>query len=612
MRFVLLFSLFSYLICTQADAQIKVRTFYDKEKTQLKELFYIADSTTQALDGPYVSYYYNGNIKTSGHYENNQASGFWKYYYENGNIKMEGALENDETTGKWRYYYENGRVSMEGKIEGGKKRGNWTFYYENGAVKSQGAYKNDIKEGIWNNFYEDSALKSQIFYENGDGLYKEFYPSGELKMAGMNRNGASDSLWIYYYESGDKKARGYFEQGVREGRWTYFYPNGNKSAEGDYEAGKKSGKWTYFYENGAVSSEGVERAGYKEGYWKLYHKDGSFKGESILDRGNGEYKEYHENGKLKVKGFIANGKNSGKWTYYYEDGSLEGEAYFADGVGDFTGYYRNGTVKMKGKIEDGKNVGVWELYEKNGNLAGYYRPFYEDEKPVYKIIDYQSRSDTTADYLKPEYKYKNRRLKYFTPRINEFKGFIISANPIAPTLGSLPISLEYYLQERLGHELQYTIIRDPFLSSDQRIPINTAYKRGFSLALKQKFYHPDVNIGMLYFGHEVRFSSLGHRANVNTAGDEEPAAIETIGAEDTRMEYSILFGNRWINFFGEKWINEEDKIGVTLDIYGGIGIGYRSYKANYAESQYGAVFEDVNKKKLAIPLRFGVNLGIIF
>ena len=588
---------------------MKVKTYFNQDNTQLKEEYTVTDTISNKLSGSYISYYLNEQVKSKGHFANNKAEGIWEYFYENGNLKMKGELINNQYHGKWIYFYENGNKSMEGEIIEGERQGPWKFYFENGTIKNNGKFVNDKKEGTWNYYFEDGSLKAQAFFEENSGPYREFYPSGKLYASGYNLNGQSDSLWTYYYENGEKKAIGNFQEGIKEGVWKYYYPNNNLSAEGNFENGQKSGKWIYYHKNGGVSSEGAIANGKKDGYWKLFYEDGSFKGESVLQDGDGKYTEYYHSGKLKIKGNLKNGKNHGKWFYYSEEGILEGEADFENGTGEYTGYYRNGGKRMEGNIKDGENVGVWKLFEKNGNLAGFYRPYYEDKKPIFKIIEQQEVNENELlDFFKPEYRFRNRNLRYFTPRINEYSGLIIASNPIAMSFGNLPLSIEYHIQERLGYEFQYMIIRDPFFIANQNIPLNNIYERGFAIALRQKFYHQNNEFGSLYFGHEIRYSMLKHAVNMQ---DNNSSNAFIVDANQNLYEYSILLGNRWIKFFGDKWMNNANKTGITVDIFTGAGIGYRDYNPNYG-TLFARHFRSVDKKSLTIPFRFGVNVGYIF
>jgi len=593
----------------------QVKKYYDADDKQIKEQYFVKDSLNPVLHGLYESFFWDGSIKTRGYYKNNTPDSLWMYFYENGGVRASGNIENGEKHGMWQFFFENGDLSMTGNIYGAKKEGIWKYYYENGTIKIEGKYQNNNKEGVWNYYYEDGALKAKGFFQNGSGIYKEYYNSGALKAVGLNKNGKSDSTWTYYYEDGTIRAKGEYDDGLKSGTWSFYHPNGHLSSEGKYNKGKKDGKWTYYHENGNISSEGALREGKKEGYWKLYNELGKFKGDGIFERGDGTYHEYYESGKLKTEGYIENGKNHGLWKYYYEDGNLEGKCQFQYGKGKFTGYYPDGSVYMKGTIKDGKNIGVWELYNPDGSLAGYYRPFYEGDKPVYKLVEEQKASNVERGkpgYLKPDYKYNPKKLRYFSPVVNEFKGVILATNPLSTFLGSIPLSFEYYFHERLGYEMQVSYLRKPFFKADDKVATNDIFSRGFDAAIRQKFYHQEQSFGMFYFAHELRFTNLNHKSNVIDSSEIAPTD-KVIDAIENKVEYSITFGNRWLKTYGERYIKGSNTRGITIDAFIGIGIGYRSFTTNYeANENYDEIFSDLNQNNFAISPRLGINIGYIF
>jgi antitoxin component YwqK of YwqJK toxin-antitoxin module len=611
-RIFFIYFVFSIIgeLCAQP---VQVRTYHDPEKSVLKEIYYIDDSTTSRLTGPYKSYFISGNVEREGFYKDNLPDSIWVYYYENGNVKMKGMLKYGTSHGLWEYFFENGNLNMAGMIIDSKREGNWKYYYENGDIKSEGNYKNNVKHGIWNYFYEEGDIKAQAYYENGNGQYKEFYPSGKIKAEGLNVNGKSDSTWIFYFESGNTRARGDYANGKRIGPWIFYHNNKLKSAEGTYVDGEKNGKWVHYHENGEISSEGAIIAGQKEGYWRFFDEDGIFKAEGIFESDDGKYTEYYESGKIKAEGQILNGKNHGTWYYYYEDGTKEGKCVYEEGNGEYIGYYPDGTIKMKGKIKDGVNVGIWELYDGEGDLAGYYRPYYEENKPIYKLVE--KTAPERGNYIKPEYKFKSYKSRYFDPVINEYKGVILATNPLAMIIGQLPFSVEYYIEERLGYELQVSILRDPFFKSASQVELNKVFNRGWNVALKQKFYHPEGRFGMFYFGHEVRLTSAKHYANaidsanyVDFGGSFENIRLNT---SETRFEYALFVGDRWMQLFGERYKN--NSVGFTIDAFVGFGFGYRLYKENYPTTpEYEKLFENVNTSKFVISPRLGVNFGFVF
>jgi antitoxin component YwqK of YwqJK toxin-antitoxin module len=592
---------------------VQIKSYHDPNNTVIKEVYFVDDSSSARLCGPYKSYYISGALEKTGFYKENLPDSLWIYYNEGGGIRMKGMLKSGQSHGLWEYFYENGNMRMAGMIIDSKREGNWKYYYEDGTLKSQGDFKKDKRNGIWNYFYEEGELKAQAFYKNGCGKYTEFFSSGNVKAEGLNVDGKSDSIWFFYFDSGNLRAQGDYELGKRVGPWIFYHDNKSKSAEGSYVDGEKDGKWVHFHENGALSSEGAIRAGRKEGYWKFFDEEGAFKAEGLFDRDDGKYTEYYESGKIKAEGQIKDGKNHGLWLYYYEDGTKEGECEYVSGDGQYVGYYQDGSLKMKGKIEDGINVGIWELYGQDGSLAGYYRPYYEDNKPIYKLVESADVEDR-GTYVKPAYRYKNYRSRYFYPVINEYKGVIIATNPLAMFIGQLPVSVEYYIQERIGYEFQVSVLRDPFFKNDSDVANNTLYFRGFNVSLKQKFYHPEGTLGMFYFGHEVRLTNGRHYANVPDVVIAAPSGqpeTTTISSGETKFEYALIVGDRWFKFFNER--KGERAVGLTLDVFAGLGFGYRRYQKNYVSNPtYDSIFDEVPKGNFSISPRLGLNFGISF
>jgi hypothetical protein len=72
-------------------------------------------------------------------------------------------------------------------------------------------------------------------------------------------------------------------------------------------------------------------------------------------------------------------------------------------------------------------------------------------------------------------------------------------------IGQLPVSVEYYIEERLGYELQVSILRDPFFTSASKVEVNKVCTAEVGMwHLSKNIYHPEGSFGMFYFGHEVQ------------------------------------------------------------------------------------------------------------
>ncbi len=593
----------------KAQQHDTVKLFYDYNKKQLKEEFLVFKKNPAIRDSSYTSYYQNGQKKSIGNYQKNKMNGAWFFFYENGKIKMEGAMREGEKDGVWAYFFENGHVSMTGEVTVGNKTGLWKYYYENGNRRSEGDFLNDKRTGAWNYFYEDGDLKAMATYVDDKGDYIELYPSGKIKASGRIEDGKSVGIWTYYHEDGSILATGAELGGVKMGPWIYYYPNGQVASEGLYENGKSVGVWKYYYENGITSAEGTMVAGDKDGAWKIYYKSGQFKGETNYVNGEGVYKEYYESGALRTEGKIINDKHEGEWKYYLENGVLEGTCMYLRGQGLYKGYYGDGKLKMEGKLENGNKVGLWTLYNEDGTIAGYYKTFYENQSPnlhADSVVVKEAVKDTLAPSEKPKYISPKKKSRYFTSRVNEARALIVSSNPFYLLASSFPISVEYYMQERLGFEIGGLLYYKPTFNNHSTLPSNTVYYKGAELYVRQKFYQKDQEYGMLYFANELRYGYYVYDNNYidfTSATASAPVHLEQV---QHRIEYSFLVGDRIMI--------DQRKKGWTFDIYGGIGIGYRNISYNWPGENptHSEAFPGVYSKSFAIPLRFGFVIGYKF
>ncbi|MFY0685594.1 MAG: toxin-antitoxin system YwqK family antitoxin [Cyclobacteriaceae bacterium] len=585
---------------TLRSQSIEHSTFYDSAKTQLKEVISI-NPEDNTLDGLYQSYYQTGRPMAQGYYHSNTPDSTWTYFYENGNIKAEGNLKNGKQSGVWTFNFENGHIKSEGTLLDGIKEGPWTNYFEGGAIKNSGNYKQNEKFGIWNYYFEDNSVKAQSFHEAGKGQYTEYFPSGKVKMEGNNVNEKSEGVWRYYYENGSLQAEGSYLAGQRDGKWVFYHENGAKSSEGLYTKGKQRGDWKYYHPNGNISAQGNLENDKRDGPWQLFFSSGGLKQESTYKNGLGNSTEYYPSGKIYAKGQLSNGQKEGKWKYFSEDGEQDGEAEFTGGIGQYKGFYKNGNVKMSGILENNKRIGEWTLYDRKGKIEGTYRPIYEEEKPVFRLNDQPDRLKDGQNSAIPAYMFKNRSNRFFDERINEYQGITTTTSPFWFGLGELPINVELYYQERLGHEIQYYYIRDPFFQANQDIDLYTPYLRGHRLKFRQKLYGRDHSFGMPYFGHAMTFEWLSHQIN---GKDQTVLPFEDIKIQN--IERVIAYGV----FLGWKWMEDAGSSGFVLDSYIGVDFGYRNIEKKYEPSEeLDGYFAGINQNSFYMPFVFGLNIG---
>ncbi len=586
-----------FLGVLSVTAQIReVKTFHDKDKTQLKEVFHF-NTNTKHLEGPYTSYFFNGLVNSRGHYLKNSSSGVWEFFFESGKLKMKGALNGEDPMGPWEYFFEKGGLSMNGTYQEGNKHGLWTYYYESGSPKITGFYHQGVRDGKWEFYFQDGSLKAEIQYKQGSGPVSEYYLSGVVRAKGHKSGSENTGKWRYYHDDGSLMAEGWYEDGKRQGTWLYYHKNGAVSSSGIYEKDLPTGTWEYYYDNGQLNSSGQYEAGNQDGNWNMFNADGSSKGSIVFDDEKGKYRETYPDGALKMEGELYQGQYAGEWRYYYPGGKLQGICQYGDeGIGQYTGFYPQGGIRTSGTMENGTKVGKWNIYDKEGEVSGYYKPFYDDRNDILAMVNKPEKE--VREYGVGEYLFKTKKFRYFENKINEFHGVIVSTNPLAPIIGRLPVNMEFYIHERLGHEFEFEALRDPFFANVNGLAINEVYSRGYAMAIRQKFYNPVGTYGLWYFGHELRFTNLGYFANTFVT---VPQDLITVSASEQRVEYAVLVGYRIME--------NRIKKGFTLDAFAGAGLGYRHTDV---PDHVANIFVDIPQNNFPLVFRLGLNFGYTF
>ncbi len=609
MRYIL-FCLSFFTSISAVFSQQLMHTYYEMEGEPLKEEYKI--NSKGELHGEYTLFSKDGIMESKGFFSNNVSTGEWSYYFPSGELRMAGKVRNGVNNGLWQYYYESGGKKMEGELVEGKRSGIWAIYNTRGLKQSEGRFEGNNRVGVWKYYASSGGLKASEDIKDDYSIYTEYYISGEVKSTGKNFDGKKEGEWNYHFEDASLQAKGVYREGKKFGYWKYYNESGAIKAEGNYINDLTDGIWIHYFESGGVKTKGKLYKGQKNGAWHLFYADGTLKGEIEYKLGDGIYKEYYKTGFLKVKGKVVNGRNQEMWQYFYESGYLEGECNFRNGEGKFIGYYppttrkelKEGLIgkrKMKGLIQDERKVGIWELYEVNGDLAGYYKPYYEGENEGFWLANEMEEqkilSAKKQNVRIGSYSYKSSGSRYFKSKLNEHRAFIFNYNPIAVFYNIFPIGVEYYMNERLGYEILFQYLRDPFLKNFSSLNEGKNYTEGFSASVRQKFYQKNYDFGIPYLGHELRYSKLQHSANIN----ENPI----VGAIESTYEYAVIIGFRYFK-------NKQDN-GFTVDVFLGAGIGYRDFDQTYLTiNTFNDPFSNLNSNPLSLSLRAGFHLGYTF
>lgn len=148
----------------------------------------------------------------------------------------------------------------------GLKQGYWIVLnsvkklpnYNMEAKVEEGTFTDSKKVGIWKMFFPNGNLKSEITFTNNrpSGYAKMYYENGKLQEEGNWEN----SRWVGGYKSYYENGQAFYDfkytaSGKREGEQTYFYEDGQVMMKGVMKDGKEAGVWEEFYENGDLRAK---------------------------------------------------------------------------------------------------------------------------------------------------------------------------------------------------------------------------------------------------------------------------------------------------------------------------------------------------------------------
>lgn len=360
--------------------------------------------------------------------------GNWKEFYSGGTIKKEVDYRDNKINGYIKEYDKKGNLINAEKYTFGKKINNpkefasvemYREYYDDGTLKYEGPYVQGYPVGTHYHYKTvfrcDSTLiprddtssvyiKKQVcknkplpdsafIYDNNflaekgpidslrkrQGIWEEYYNSGELKGKGKYKNDVKTDEWIYYYPDGKIEQQGKYTSGKPDVQWIWYYPNGNILREENYIKGKREGALKDYTEDGKILTSGIYIDDKKEGWW------------------------IYEIPNYKVIGKYTDGKPDSTWiSYYMPSGKIRFKGNFLNGDADgiHYWYYETGNKMMYGPFQGGLKNGEWKFFDETGHnylnityendietkwMGINILPTYEDALKVYETILEESK-----------------------------------------------------------------------------------------------------------------------------------------------------------------------------------------------------------------------------
>ncbi len=124
--------------------------------------------------------------------------------------------------------------------------------YQNSlSTRIEGKITDNQLNGLWRTYYPSGNLESSVNYENGKVNGEAFFfydDSKETKMVELTyEDDVINGLYLEFHENGAQKVSLNYEEGILNGEAEFYYKTGRTKIKGKYKKGRKKGKW-YFYD----------------------------------------------------------------------------------------------------------------------------------------------------------------------------------------------------------------------------------------------------------------------------------------------------------------------------------------------------------------------------
>tara|TARA_Y100000782_G_scaffold115634_1_gene163575 strand:+ start:41859 stop:43448 length:1590 start_codon:yes stop_codon:yes gene_type:complete len=274
-------------------------------------------------------------------------------------VALYAQQDSINTNGYNVFHYPNGVKSSEGNFKNGKPDGLWKNYYKTGELKSIG-YRNAFElDSIWKFYREDGILIEEIEYDSNkrNGITKVYNEEGFLITKVNYQNDKKNGRELEYYP---ELKRIHFERPYLKGQLNGV---GYEYAEDGREIS------IILFEKGFVKDEDIinrlNPSGQKAGIWIEFYEDLRFTDGEKIRKLEGRYEKGLKNGYFREydrTGTLVN-------TLKYVNGQLVDDPIELQNVEIKREFHPNATVKIEKTYYNGQPHGIWKEYDVEGNLV---------------------------------------------------------------------------------------------------------------------------------------------------------------------------------------------------------------------------------------------------
>ena len=373
---------------------------YNAEAGTLKEIGTYLDENTQV--GPFTLYTPTYHIALKGTFDDKgKKIGTWNWFYYDGKLKESTTFLDDQREGISKQYFPSGKIKYEIPYSKDSIDGEAKIYYEGGELSSIVPYSNGARQGKGYSYHANGKIMIDCNYSNDslEGAYKYYYPNGELNYIENYKRGKIEGELLVYYNNGKLLRSGQFANQKRTGIWKDFYSNGKLDSEYNYLEGELDGKFIEYsifgpiyksrnynkgkldgtvVENDYTGNKMVEYVVKNDKFLRIisYEKNGNEKEKFIWKNGSGKITYYNIYRQLSSTGQFESDNKAGEWLTYSKNGLIRSRTYYKDGKenGTTSFYFNNGKIDESVEVKDDQKNGYYQSLYRNENLfsQGYY------------------------------------------------------------------------------------------------------------------------------------------------------------------------------------------------------------------------------------------------
>jgi len=241
--------------------------------------------------------------------------------------KMDGKNHSKLTT-----YHPNGSIHQYLEAEEMRAHGTYKEWFPSGKLKieatviggtadvSPGAQEDwlfDSTSQVWD---EHGNLIAKIPYKKGmlDGTSVYYYPSGQVEREVPFEKNDIEGEAVEYFPDGTLKSKSLFKKGMKEGETLSFFSDGKLASVEDYRDGCIL-TGTYYSPHGDLVSE-IRNGG---GFQAIYENKALTLIEHRVGQPDGRIQKFTPAGELQKSLFIKNGKRQGEELEFYLSSQLD-------------------------------------------------------------------------------------------------------------------------------------------------------------------------------------------------------------------------------------------------------------------------------------------------